>query len=726
MRICRFLLPSHDEDATRHMPKTTENQKGGGDIGHRLSTPSTAILAFVSLVLVSVTLHTSARIPKHRPRTTNLLCSSSTMSTDNVFHRIYNFTVQEALKLQRNNSDNIISNINSTVSSNVSFASIPSSAPSVAEAIPFSLPSPLGPTASASFSPTVLSPPSLSDSRIGISDSSSNIPFVMYYSMPQRILLTVSQPIPAVLSLFGAVAILSFVAADRGHKLSRVYHRLLAAMSIVSILMSFVLIPSTLMVPDHDVGRPDVIVVDYLWGSIGSWTTCQIQGCVMHFTALSLPSYTSCLSIYFLLMLRFQVKERTIAKYCEPLFHLVSVGYPLLTTLYALHNEYFNPLAIVQGACWISEYPPRCSMRDDTPCTRGIGVSNFDFRFSACFLMFASVLMFINMSIIYCKVRRQERTVERRYTALVHSSSGHGQNRAPASTSQRMATQAFLYNGAFFVNYISMILLAFLKDSQIPSLAMYSLVLTAKLFFPMQGFFLCCIYVRPRIQSLQRRQPQSSKFELFGQILFHPKRGSSSGITGTNRAHRRRSSRISDFMTTSRRGDGDDEEANRSDETFTILQQRLEALPGRDSNNQDLVPPTEQTQTRWYLPWIGKKEAQSGLSRQPPIEEETEEETQEEAEDPRRGTDDHVPGIDVMCEGIDNSDHMRNLDPLAPPSKQEDIDEAWKRDEHTLSSSMQDDMSRPTSSLSYASRTSQQEMAAYYENYANAYYGPDG
>ena len=122
----------------------------------------------------------------------------------------------------------------------------------------------------------------------------------------------------------------------------------------------------------------------------------------------------------------------------------------------------------------------------------------------------------------------------------------------------------------------------------------------------------------------------------------------------------------------------------------------------------------------------GQKEAQSGLSRQPPIEEETEEETQEEAEDPRRGTDDHVPGIDVMCEGIDNSDHMRNLDPLAPPSKQEDIDEAWKRDEHTLSSSMQDDMSRPTSSLSYASRTSQQEMAAYYENYANAYYGPDG
>ena len=127
------------------------------------------------------------------------------------------------------------------------------------------------------------------------------------------------------------------------------YTRLLMGLSTSDIIMSITLALSSYLLP-RESSR---------WVyAIGSDTTCSLLGAFSQFS-YSTSFYNANLCLYFLLTARLRWKNHMIAKYIEPLMHLSSIGFPLLTAGYGLMKGVYHELPLGQG-CWVYNYPENC------------------------------------------------------------------------------------------------------------------------------------------------------------------------------------------------------------------------------------------------------------------------------------------------------------------------------------------------------------------------------
>ena len=126
-------------------------------------------------------------------------------------------------------------------------------------------------------------------------------------------------------------------------KLSNTYRRIVFALSIFDLLQSLSQLASSLPMPAGSI-----------WGAIGNDVSCDLQGflTVAGFTGSIL--YSLSLTIYFLLVVKFNLPEAQIKKRYEPFLHavpiLLSCSASILT--YATHN--YNPTGVI---CWIAPEP---------------------------------------------------------------------------------------------------------------------------------------------------------------------------------------------------------------------------------------------------------------------------------------------------------------------------------------------------------------------------------
>jgi hypothetical protein len=149
--------------------------------------------------------------------------------------------------------------------------------------------------------------------------------------------------------------------------------------------------------------------------------------------------YSVFLALYFLLLIKFEWRKATIARYVEPLAHFICIFFPVVVGSLRVAGNHINPLETLPGWCAVSDFPPGCSLHDEVECKRG-GESG---RASFFCIVFLFIVNFIAMLIIILKVRQNELRM-RRYA---------GGRNSQLEMTKETGIQALLYIGVFFLSY---------------------------------------------------------------------------------------------------------------------------------------------------------------------------------------------------------------------------------------------------------------------------------
>jgi len=184
----------------------------------------------------------------------------------------------------------------------------------------------------------------------------------------------------------------------------------------------------------------------------------------------------------------------------EPFVHFFAIAIPLSLGSVMLYKKMYNPANIFVGWCFMNCYPMDCLRREEIECERGENYEIWVLIHNIPFLGFF-LLVVVSCVLTYEKVRSAERRGAR-WTFSTQQSK---------IRLRESATQAFLYIAAFFVTYISFGVAGLLGPSPATKEHRgfyFPMVLSAKIFLPLQGFLNCYIYIRPRYNSIRRKQTE--------------------------------------------------------------------------------------------------------------------------------------------------------------------------------------------------------------------------
>jgi len=182
------------------------------------------------------------------------------------------------------------------------------------------------------------------------------------------------------------------------------YNRLLLGMSIVDVMSSIAYMFGTApMTPGEG---------EMAWAS-GTITTCTVQGFFIQL-GLSAQLYHVCLSVYYLLIVKFEVTADRIEKYFEPIMHITVLFFGLSTGFASIALELINNAALW---CWIAPKPfgchPKWFMDTKDPCTRGEKAHIYRIVFWYFPLWSSLTVVFVLNIWIYLTVRRRERKADK-------------------------------------------------------------------------------------------------------------------------------------------------------------------------------------------------------------------------------------------------------------------------------------------------------------------------
>lgn len=135
----------------------------------------------------------------------------------------------------------------------------------------------------------------------------------MVWNETQQIALAIVPKFTSFLSLLGSSWVILEVTTQK-EKAQSVYHRLLCAMSIYDVLESVWNFCSTWPIPR---GTPNI------WGASGTTQTCTAQGFFLQL-GLAIPMYNASLSIYYLLVIKYNMLDDTLRRRVEPSMHAAS------------------------------------------------------------------------------------------------------------------------------------------------------------------------------------------------------------------------------------------------------------------------------------------------------------------------------------------------------------------------------------------------------------------
>jgi hypothetical protein len=189
------------------------------------------------------------------------------------------------------------------------------------------------------------------------------------WSRAQKIVLAVSPKISSVFSLAGSCWIITDVVLQVMSKQKRAhpYHRLLLGMSMYEAAASVWVFMSTWPIPASTTATTSM---NEVW-AVGNTQTCTAQGFFLTLT-IAVPIYNAMLAMYYMLVINYNVSDRTLRLYVEPAIHctafLWAFGTAIASTVLGLFNN-------ANLWCWIAPYPSNCldSWRygDHGNCIRG-------------------------------------------------------------------------------------------------------------------------------------------------------------------------------------------------------------------------------------------------------------------------------------------------------------------------------------------------------------------
>ena len=137
----------------------------------------------------------------------------------------------------------------------------------------------------------------------------------------------------SLLSGLGSLLILiNFVRTKRSKRWSSPYQRFLFTISSFDFLMSLSFV----------VGRAPIPSSTGLPGATGTLATCEAQVFFRHLGSASF-SYSAALIVYYVLVVRYNIRDKWIAKWYEPIVHFICISFYLSTAVLGLVLDVFNP-----------------------------------------------------------------------------------------------------------------------------------------------------------------------------------------------------------------------------------------------------------------------------------------------------------------------------------------------------------------------------------------------
>jgi hypothetical protein len=322
------------------------------------------------------------------------------------------------------------------------------------------------------------------------------------YTLQQQKVLTFLPILPGILSLAGSLSVIYVILKDRRKKLKLVYHRLILGMSVMDVIATGGLtIMNGWAIPvgtERWTATPQG--TSEFYGARGTVTTCNFAGMFGTLIVTSVGMYSILLSVYYLLVLQYEKGERWIARYVEPVIHVLAIPLPLIWGAILWHLEYFNPMIGWHGWCWIRDAPHGCSFYADGECDRGeeylsYGAILFFFGIAGW------VVIIVDMILIVLKVRATEKRVVRYQI---------GDSNDTFKRTRQTGIQALLYIGSYF---ITIIFTGFWALPISNPTALFTVACLIKITLPMQGFWNALIYMRPYYEtySEQKKKQRSQK-----------------------------------------------------------------------------------------------------------------------------------------------------------------------------------------------------------------------
>ena len=159
--------------------------------------------------------------------------------------------------------------------------------------------------------------------------------------------------------------------------------------------------------------------------------------------------------------------------------------------------------------CWVAPYPAGCVGED---CIRGANANFYRWMLFYGPLWVNIAFVTAAMFMVWLDVRRGPSPTSTKKGADAEAFLDGGNQKVTerdvltSKIKKDVASQGFLYAGAFYLTWIWFTVVRFLP--LIGELVPYQLLATAVVFAPLQGFFNMLIYLFPKFMALKRTHPE--------------------------------------------------------------------------------------------------------------------------------------------------------------------------------------------------------------------------
>jgi hypothetical protein len=344
---------------------------------------------------------------------------------------------------------------------------------------------------------------------------------------------------PSILSFIGSSLIIYFVRNDKKKTPGR---RILFALSVCDII-------STLSWLSEPYLMASDAINSYVW-TFGNDATCTVLGFLAQFSITS-HLYSAALSVYFLLTIRFGVREATFAKKYERWMHVVIILFGLGTAITGVVMGMFHVSHVGPG-CWVS-HPPEGDVCANDSC----GAEKMAWIFAGIPTLLVLVCIAVNNLLLYCHVRAtvvqgQKRALESEKRLSIYNkdesqilrndSTKQNASSGKSVTSTRKSSvlqssdkqwkrvrdvgaQSFLYVGAYLLCFGCTIAKQTLDGQgfdKIPGSGAYflPLIVLQSIFLPAQGLFNAVIFFRPKYNQSRTKYPNETRVWSMKRAIF--------------------------------------------------------------------------------------------------------------------------------------------------------------------------------------------------------------
>lgn len=339
-------------------------------------------------------------------------------------------------------------------------------------------------------------------------------------------------------------------------KLSKIYRRFIFGLSAFDILQSLSQALSTTMMPKWT----------KIWLAVGNDTSCDISAFLAVLGSCGSIVYSLSLTIYFLLVIKFDLKDRNISEKYEPFLHAFPIIYAstVSITIYATGN--YNPAGPV---CWIASEPLNCRDDPNIDCMSWGDPDVFKWISAggpALVVLFVNAIIFVviwrtvliqtkkSESYSHSWIRRPEEdhddaAPEQQPNKMFPCSNCLPRKKKPKQPTSPLAerlskrskasvrrlkeisNRAIAYIVGYFLTYLFTFVYRVieLSGSKVP----FAIIFLSRFFYPLQGLFNVLIYTYPHVMSHMKNNENTSWLKAFWEVV---KSGGDSDQQGTGSA----------------------------------------------------------------------------------------------------------------------------------------------------------------------------------------------